>query len=183
MINGDNRMTDTTFAKRCGCLIGIVASVGTFLAAAESFAESAARPDVIVCMVDDMGFSDPGFFGGEIHTPNLDRLAAGGVRFVNFHNTSRCCPSRACILTGLYPHQTGTGYMTKDSGHPSYAGGMKRPCLTMAEVVGAAGYRTCLSGKWHLSPGPREVGFQVTETWFSAGATGYFFKPNEEILL
>jgi len=151
------------------------------LVAMSGVAESMAadRPSVIVCMVDDMGFSDPGCFGGEIQTPNLDRLAAGGVRFANFYNTSRCCPSRACILTGLYPQQTGMGYMTKDSGHPSYAGGLKKPCVTMAEVVKQAGYRTCLSGKWHLSPGPKELGFETTETWFAQGATGFFFRLNE----
>jgi arylsulfatase A-like enzyme len=71
-------------------------------------------PNIIVCMVDDMGFSGPGCFGGEIRTPNLDRLAAVGVRFVNFHNAARCCPSQASILIGLYPHQTGVGFQTSE---------------------------------------------------------------------
>ena len=69
------------------------------------------RPNIILILVDDMGFSDPGCFGGEIETPNLDRLATNGFRASQFYNTPRCCPSRACLLTGLYPHEAGVGMM------------------------------------------------------------------------
>lgn len=137
-------------------------------------------PNIIVCMVDDMGFSDPGCFGGEIMTPNLDALAANGVRFCNFHNTSRCCPSRASILTGLYPHQVGMGYMTKDTGHPAYRGGIKNPCLSIAECMAPAGYGACLSGKWHVGIDPKRFGFDTAETWFRDGATSFFYRFDEE---
>ena len=79
---------------------------------APSLRAAAPRPNIVVILVDDMGFSDIGCYGGEISTPNLDRLAAGGVRFTQFHNTARCCPTRAALLTGLYPHQAGVGHMT-----------------------------------------------------------------------
>src|ERR1700742_1331982 len=79
-----------------------------------------ARPNIIVIMVDDMGFSDLGCYGSEIPTPTLDKLAATGLRFTQFYNTGRCCPSRASILTGLYPHEAGVGHMTDDDGVPGY---------------------------------------------------------------
>jgi len=80
------------------------------------------RPNIILIMADDMGYSDIGAFGGEIATPNLDRLAADGLLMTQFYNTSRCCPSRAALLTGLYQHEAGVGNMTGDMGHPSYQG-------------------------------------------------------------
>ena len=79
-------------------------------------AEPATKPNIVVILSDDMGFSDLGCYGGEIHTPNLDRLAAGGLRFTQFYNTARCCPTRASLLTGLYPHQAGVGHMMEDKG-------------------------------------------------------------------
>lgn len=85
-------------------------------------AYSAQQPNIIVILVDDMGFSDLGCYGSEIPTPHLDALAAGGVRFTQFYNTARCCPTRACLLTGLYSHQTGVGHMTDDKGVPGYRG-------------------------------------------------------------
>ena len=72
------------------------------------------RPDVLIVLVDDMGYSDIGCYGGEVDTPNVDRLARGGVRFSQFYNTARCSPSRASLLTGLHPHQTGIGVLTND---------------------------------------------------------------------
>ncbi len=117
----------------------------------------APRPNVVVIMVDDMGYSDIGCYGGEIETPNIDRLAANGLRFTQFYNGARCCPTRASLLTGLYPHQTGVGHMTNenakqgcDTGYPGYRGNLNRRCVTFAEVLGAAGYRTLMSGKWHV---------------------------------
>src|SRR5690349_1342658 len=80
-------------------------------AAAARPAVAAQRPNIIVILADDMGFSDVGSFGGEVQTPNIDKLAAGGVRMTQFYNMARCCPTRAALLTGLYPHQAGVGAM------------------------------------------------------------------------
>ncbi|MEQ7128759.1 arylsulfatase [Actinopolymorpha sp. B11F2] len=108
------------------------------------------RPNVVVILVDDMGYSDIGCYGGEIPTPNLDRLAAGGVRMSQFYNTARCSPSRASLLTGLHPHQTGIGILTEDQRPYGYPGTLNDRCVTMAEVLRAGGYATYMSGKWHL---------------------------------
>ena len=97
-----------------------------------------------------MGFSDIGCYGSEIPTPNLDKLAAGGLRFTQFYNTARCCPTRASILTGLYPHQAGVGHMTGDDGVPGYRGRLNDRCVTIAEVLHTAGYMTLMTGKWHV---------------------------------
>ena len=109
------------------------------------------RPNIVLMLVDDMGFSDIGCYGGEIRTPNLDRLASKGVRFSQFYNTARCSPSRASLLTGLHPHQTGIGILTNDDRPRGYPGTINDRCVTMAEVLKTAGYATCLSGKWHLA--------------------------------
>lgn len=113
-----------------------------------------ARPNVIVIMADDLGFSDIGCYGGEIRTPNLDRLAADGLRFNNFYNTGRSCPTRASLLTGLYQHQAGIGRMTFDDGLPGYRGTLSKNAVTIAEVLGSAGYRTGMVGKWHVAETP-----------------------------
>jgi len=104
-------------------------------------------------MADDMGYPDIGCFGSEIETPNLDRLAAGGLRFTRFYNAARCCPTRASLLTGLYPHQAGMGGMVsgkagREAG--AYQGYLNDRCVTIAEVLGRAGYATYMAGKWHV---------------------------------
>ncbi len=111
---------------------------------------SASRPNIIVILADDMGFSDLGCYGSEIQTPNLDRLATNGVRFTQFYNMSRCCPSRASLMTGLYAHQAGIGKMTTDENLPGYRGHLTDQCVTIAEVLKSAGYFTATTGKWHL---------------------------------
>ena len=108
-------------------------------------------PNVILILADDMGFSDAGCYGGEIHTPNIDRLAAEGLRFTQFYNMARCCPTRAALMTGLYPHQAGVGAMNQDLGSAEYAGELNDRCVTIAEALKAAGYHTGMAGKWHLS--------------------------------
>jgi len=113
--------------------------------------KSHTRPNIVLIMADDMGFSDLGCYGGEIQTPNLDRLASGGLRFTQFYNTGRCCPTRACLMTGLYPHQAGVGHMMSDTGYPGYTGNLNRRCVTIAEVMHAAGYATYMTGKWHVT--------------------------------
>lgn len=109
------------------------------------------RPSVVLVMADDLGFSDLGCFGGEIRTPNLDRLAAEGARCTRFYSTPRCSPSRAALLTGLFPHQTGLGILTDDDRPFGYPGSLRTDNVTVAEAFREAGYRTCLSGKWHLA--------------------------------
>jgi arylsulfatase A-like enzyme len=113
--------------------------------------EGRKRPNIILIMSDDMGFSDIGCYGSEIDTPNLDGLAAGGLRFTHFHNTARCCPTRASLQTGLYPHQAGIGHMMEDTGYPAYRGDLNDRCVTIAEVLRPAGYRTYMTGKWHVT--------------------------------
>ncbi len=114
-------------------------------------AAAADRPNIVVIMSDDMGFSDIGCYGGEIATPNLDALAANGLRFTQFYNTARCCPTRASLLTGLYPHQAGVGHMMEDKGQPGYRGKLNTSCRTIAEVLRPAGYRSYAVGKWHVT--------------------------------
>jgi arylsulfatase len=114
---------------------------------------AAKTPNVVVILSDDMGYSDLGCYGGEIATPNLDALAANGVRFTNFYNTARCCPTRASLLTGLYPHQAGVGHMMEDRGEkfPGYRGNLNTTCVTLAEALKPAGYRSYAVGKWHVT--------------------------------
>jgi arylsulfatase A-like enzyme len=119
------------------------------------------RPNIVLILNDDMGYSDLGCYGGEVQTPTLDRLARDGLRFSQFYNTARCSPSRASLLTGLHPHQTGIGILTYDSGPEGYAGNLNQRCVTIAEVLKAGGWRTYMSGKWHVSSNLK----QPTDSW------------------
>ncbi len=110
-----------------------------------------ARPNVVLILADDLGFSDVGSYGGEISTPQLDRLAAEGARLTQFYNTARCSPSRASLLTGLHPHQTGIGILTGSDGEVGYPGDLSDRAATVAEILRDAGYATGITGKWHLS--------------------------------
>ena len=146
------------------CLLPLLLASLSVIHAAEPAKPTTAKPNIIVILVDDMGFSDLGCFGGEIKTPNLDKLAATGMRFTEFYNMSRCCPSRAAILTGLYPHQTGVGLMQDNQGLPAYEGHLNDRCVTLAEVLKSAGYATAICGKWHVgsydfNPSPWTRGF------------------------
>lgn len=142
------------------------------------------RPNILLILNDDMGYSDIGCYGGEVETPNLDRLAANGLRFSQFYNTARCSPSRASLLTGLHPHQTGIGILTYDSGPEGYAGNLNQRCATIAEVLRPAGYRSYLSGKWHVSSNltqptdswPLQRGFD--EFYGTIIGAGSFYDPN-----
>jgi arylsulfatase A-like enzyme len=125
------------------------------LAAAMSASRTDYRPNIIMILADDMGFSDTAPYGSEISTPNLDKLAHGGIKFTQFYNNPRCCPSRASLMTGLYSQQAGMGLMTADYGrypYPGYKGDLSDNCVTIAEALRSAGYRTAISGKWHLTP-------------------------------
>ena len=135
------------------------------------------RPNIVLIMADDMGYSDIGCYGGEVNTPNLDRLAARGLRFAQFYNAARCCPTRASLLTGLYPHQAGVGHMVGNKGYPAYQGYLNERCVTIAEVLKLAGYRTLMSGKWHVGEDrphwPIDRGFERYFGIISGGAN-YF---------
>jgi arylsulfatase A-like enzyme len=146
-------------------------SLRLLLAAATLCASSllhAAPPNILVILVDDMGFSDIGCYGSEIPTPNIDALAKGGVRFTQFYNTARCSTTRASLMTGLYPHQAGMGFLDgmRQPESRGTHGRLHERCVTIAEVLGAAGYHTSVVGKWHLGQQhgtpPWERGFQRT---------------------
>jgi arylsulfatase len=125
----------------------------------------ATPPNLILILADDMGFSDLGCYGGEIQTPNLDALAAGGLRFTQFYNTARCCPTRASLLTGLHPHQAGIGHMMDDRGLEGYRGNLNNRCVTIAEALKPAGYRNYAVGKWHVTPGASAKALEDQHNW------------------
>ena len=112
------------------------------------------KPNILLILADDLGYSDLGCYGGEIHTPNLDRLAQNGLRFSRFYNAGRSCPTRASLLTGLYPHQAGIGRMTFDDHLPGYRGTMTHNGVTIAEALKQNGYQTGMIGKWHVAETP-----------------------------
>lgn len=128
-------------------------------------ASAADRPNIVVILADDLGYSDLGCYGGEIRTPNIDRLASGGVRFTQFYTSARCCPTRASLMTGLYPSQAGIGDFTTNQPSktrgPGYLGRLNENCVTLAETLKPAGYGCYYVGKWHLHPetGPIKRGF------------------------
>lgn len=144
-----------------------------------------AKPNIVVILADDLGFSDLGCYGGEIPTPNLDRLAGNGLRFTQFYNGARCCPSRAALLTGLYPHQAHVGDMVDEYARrvrenlnsPAYSDRLAPQAPTMAEVLRIAGYRTGMSGKWHVgyrtNEWPAARGFDRSFTVIE-GAMNYY---------
>lgn len=171
-----NRMLPRFSARRLTrAAAGLVLPCLIAVAAAGRAAEPP-RPNIVVILVDDMGFSDIGCYGGEIPTPHLDALAANGLRFTQFYNTGRCCPTRASLLTGLYPHQAGVGHMTRDQGVPGYRGHLNDSCVTIAEVLRPAGYFTAMSGKWHVGQEhgatPWGRGFDRS---LNAAAGGFYF--------
>jgi arylsulfatase len=114
-------------------------------------AQSRDRPNILLILADDMGFSDLGCYGSEILTPSIDRLAESGLRFTQFYNAARCCPTRASLLTGLYPHQAGVGHMMNNWQRPGYKGNLNRESVTIAEALKLGGYQTFMCGKWHVS--------------------------------
>ena len=158
------------------------AILGACLAFSVTYAQN--KPNIVLIMADDMGFSDIGCYGSEIPTPNLDQLAKSGVRFTQFYNTARCSPTRASLLTGLHPHQAGMGRLAEEAigvttQHPEgYLGYLNNHCMTIAEALKPAGYHTYLAGKWHLgqrdsTKWPLQRGFDRFYGILT-GATSYF---------
>ncbi len=152
------------------------------------------RPNIILILADDMGFSDLNCYGSEINTPNLNRLAENGIRFTQFYNAARCCPTRASLLTGLYPHQAGMGEMASSTADPAeegpYQGYLNHKCVTIAQALKQGGYNTAMSGKWHVGEmrpnWPTDRGF---DRYFGLinGAANYFdpqrSKPGAKITM
>jgi len=149
--------TRRDFLKALG-LGAVTAGIPAAGIAPSASAQTRRKPNIILIMSDDMGFSDIGCYGGEIQTPNLNRLADNGLRFTQFYNTARCCPTRAALMTGLYQHQAGVGHMMDDRGYPSYQGNLRNDCVTIAEALKPAGYRTYMAGKWHVTRHTRPEG-------------------------
>ncbi|MDX9881490.1 MAG: arylsulfatase [Prolixibacteraceae bacterium] len=160
-----------------------------------SFAASNEKPNIIIILADDLGWSNIGCFGGMIETPNLDQLAETGIRFSQFYSAARCCPSRASLLTGLSPHESGIGHMTfKRTGNKpsvisermqmpySYRGWLGDAVPTLPEMLKTAGYRTYMSGKWHVGSGdtctwPKQRGFDCFYGFLEG--TSNYFNPND----
>lgn len=138
------------------------------------------RPNIIVILADDLGFSDLGCYGGEVQTPNIDYLAGNGIRYTQFYNTSRCCPTRASLLTGLYNHQAGIGKMTDAEDTPGYYGHITENTVTLAEVLKTAGYHTAMSGKWHVSNTNGQKDPQEQLAWLNHHKTYPTFSPLEQ---
>ncbi|HZW70414.1 MAG TPA: arylsulfatase, partial [Hanamia sp.] len=138
------------------------------------------RPNIIVILADDMGFSDIGCYGGEIHTPNIDFLANNGLRFSQFYNTSRCCPTRASLLTGLYNQQAGIGQMTVDRDLDGYRGHLTSNTVTLAEVLRSAGYHTAMCGKWHVSNTVVQPQAQEQLKWLDHQSYHPLFSPLDQ---
>jgi len=183
----EQRQTRRGFLRMMGLGAAALAMPGSAGAARRSKAkDSPAQPNIVLIMDDDMGFSDIGCYGSEIQTPNLNELAESGLRFTQFYNTARCCPTRASLMSGLYQHQAGVGHMTGDYGHDAYRGELSKSCVTIAEVMQTAGYRTYMSGKWHVtkhtSPQgpkhnwPRQRGFD--RFFGTIHGAGSFYDPN-----
>ena len=111
---------------------------------------AAGSPNIMVILLDDLGFSDFGCFGGEIQTPNIDRLAAGGLRYTNYTTVPMCTPARAAMLTGKNPHSVGCGWLThNDPGFPGYRGEMSKDAPLIPELLREQGWTTMALGKWH----------------------------------
>ncbi len=169
--------------KKITSLFGFIALVG----GCQQAEKPTSAPNIILILADDMGYSDLGCFGGEIPTPNLDRLAENGLRMTHFYNAARCCPTRASLLTGLYSHQAGMGDMVEgrlapDSSFlPAYAGYLSKTSVTLAEVLKNAGYRTMISGKWHVGEEaehwPHHRGFDDVYTLIDGLANYFTLEP------
>lgn len=181
-----DRRTHARFGKQ-GLPLLLLLGVCSFLLAAHEPRPTFSRPNIIYIMADDMGYSDIGCYGGEVSTPNLDQLAANGIKLRSFYNNARCCPTRASLLTGRSPHQVGMGLMVTApavSYEPgSYQGFLDTSYATVAELLKKEGYHTYMSGKWHVGERPehwpRKRGFEHYFGLISGASSYYEILPQE----
>ncbi len=149
-------------------------------------AKTPKRPNVILILADDMGYSDLGCYGSEINTPSLDNLASNGLRMTQFYNASRCCPTRASLLTGLYPHQANMGFMQEDCKLPGYGGHIPNNAVTIAEMLRDNGYNTAMSGKWHVGNDeaywPTKKGFDKFYGFPHHGGAYFYPFPGDQVV-
>jgi arylsulfatase A-like enzyme len=162
-------------------LLVLLLSIGLFVHA-QNKGKTSSKPNIILIMVDDMGYSDLGSYGSEISTPNLDRLAKEGLRLREFYNNSICAPTRASLLTGQYQHKAGVGYFDINLGLPAYQGFLNKESLTLGEVFRNGGYSTLMSGKWHVgsedpSQWPCQRGFDKFYGILKGAANYFDVKP------
>jgi arylsulfatase A-like enzyme len=179
--------TRRKFIQQGTAAAATAAMMGTRVFGETSATAPGTRPNIILILADDMGFSDIGCFGAEVETPNLDRLAAMGMRSSQWYNNPRCCPSRASIMTGLYAQQAGMGMMVGDGErypYPEYAGDLSPHTCTIPEALKAAGYQTAMAGKWHLTSAdpkgnkhnwPMQRGFD--RFWGMITGTSVYYHP------
>jgi arylsulfatase len=172
-------------------IISIILAGYSFTFAKEKKTTVKKRPNIIIILADDMGYSDIGCYGADTQTPNLDAMAKGGLRMTQFYNASRCCPTRASLLTGLYQHQVGVGDMVNTRAESAYQGYLNQNCVTIAEALKTGGYNTLMAGKWHIGQAPEhwpvKRGF---DHYFGLidGASSYFtpnmpYRPKQKLTI
>ena len=174
--------------SRRAAIIAIAALIGAFPVQAQPAKPAPRHPNIVILLADDWGFSDVGSFGAEFATPNIDALAAAGMRFSNFHVAGSCSPSRAMLQTGVMNHRNGLGNMPETipdehRGKPGYDTVMNHRVVTIGELLNAAGYRTYLTGKWHLGSDaarlPHARGYDRAFSLADAGADNFEQRPIE----
>lgn len=173
-----------------GLLVIVALACYSFINFQKPLNKEDTRPNIILILADDMGYSDLGCFGSNIQTPNLDEMAVKGLKMTHFYNASRCCPTRASLMTGLFQHQAGVGDMMNTRPEPAYQGYLNQNCVTIAEALKAGGYQTFMAGKWHLGEAkehwPTRRGF---DHYFGLidGANSYFgnrpYRPNQKLTI
>ena len=152
-----------------------IAGLGLFTLPLHAQKKEAKKPNIIVILTDDMGFSDIGCYGSEINTPNIDKLGMSGIRFTQFYNTARSSCSRASLLTGLYPHEANMGFLSNyNYTEPGYGDDLSKNSVTLAQVLKSAGYSTYMSGKWHISKNIENVNGDISNWPLQRGFDRFF---------
>ncbi len=168
-------------------IIGFTVALTLIVGGCGMVSQGDERPNVILILADDMGYSDLGAYGSEINTPSLDKLADNGLKMTQFYNASRCCPTRASLLTGLYPHQANMGFMQENCFLPGYGGHIPNSAATIAQALKANGYNTAMSGKWHVGNDeaywPTKKGFDKFYGFPHHGGAYFFPFPGDQVLM